>query len=143
VSSYAILDDHLLLLHLAGRDPWRSHGTPVATTSSWWFRLARALERRETGSLSRLVDTFDPDDKERLTRSITNLPARIAVAHPRQVVPQAAALAAGLGLNLLAADALATALVIRGRIVVAASDDGPRLRAAAATIGVTYEAITP
>jgi hypothetical protein len=143
VSTYAVVDDQLLLLHLAGRDSWRPQGTEVATTASWWFRLARALERRGSSSLSRLVNTFEPDDREHLTRAITRLPARIAVAHPRQIVPHAAALSARLGLNLLAAEALATALVVDGRIVVSATDDGPRLRAAAATVGISYEAVEP
>lgn len=143
MTSSVVLDDHLLLLHLAGRDPWLPPGHRVATTSSWWFRLVRASERTSGGSLSALLAALPADDRDRIERDIRRPPAHVAIAHPREIVPQAAALSAHHGLNLLAADALATALAVDGRIVVAAGDDGPRLRATAARLRVPYDVVDP
>lgn len=141
MSDVVVVDDHLLTLHLAGHDDWLPRGARVATSASWWFRLAKALDRAGGGSLSALIVGFSEDDRQGIEGLIRHLPEGVTVLHPRDTVPQAAVLSARHGLNLLAADALATALVLDGQILVAAQDDGPRLRAAAASVDVRYEAV--
>jgi hypothetical protein len=143
VTRVAVLDDHLLLLYLAGHDQWLSPDHQVATTASWWFRLARARARQGGGSLSALIVGLSGNDRDRLQRDIRRLPGRITVAHPRRVVPHAAVLSDRHRLNHLAAEALATAVALDGRIVVAANDDGPRLRASAAMLDVPYNTVEP
>jgi hypothetical protein len=141
VSDVVVVDDHLLTLHLAGHDAWLPRGARVATTASWSFRLAKALEGAGGGSLSALIAGFTEDDRRGLEDLIRHLPEGITVLHPRDTVPQAAVLSARHGLNLLAADALATALALEAQILVAVHDDGPRLRAAATSVDVAYAAI--
>ena len=136
-----MVDDHLLTLHLAGRDAWLPDGAHVATTASWWFRLSRALGRSGRGSLSTLIATLPGDDGAVVADLIRQLPEEVTIVHPRETVPQAGVLSARHGLNLLAADALATAIVLAGGLLVAAHDDGPRLRSAAASLKVHYQAI--
>lgn len=141
MSDVVVVDDHLLTLHLAGHDSWLPRGARVATTASWWFRLAKALERAGGGSLSVLVAGFEEDDRWGIEDLIRHLPEGVTVLHPRDTVPHVAILSARHGLNLLAADALATALALEAQILVAAHDDGPRLRAAATSVELSYEAI--
>lgn len=141
MSDVVVVDDNLLTLHLAGHDAWLPRGARVATTASWWFRLAKALEGVGGGSLSALIAALSQGDRRAIDELIRHLPGDVTVLHPRDTVPQAAVLSARLGLNLLAADALATALVFDAQILVAAHDDGPRLRAAATSVDVAYEAI--
>ncbi len=141
MSDVVVVDDHLLMLHLAGSDTWLPRGALVATTASWWFRLAKALERGGGGSLSARVAGFADDDRRVVEGLIRRLPDGVTVLHPRDTVPHAAVLSARHGLNLLAAEALATALVLDGRLLVAAQDDGPRLRAAATVVDIRYETL--
>lgn len=141
MSGIVVVDDHLLTLHLAGHDTWLPRGARVATTASWWFRLARALDRPGGGSLSALVSDFAAEDQQVVEGLVRRLPEDVTVLHPRDTVPHAAGVSARHGLNLLAADALATALVLDGRLLVAAHDDGPRLRAAAAAVEIPYGAV--
>lgn len=139
--SVVVVDDHLLTLHLAGSDLWLPRGARVATTASWWFRLAKALEGAGGGSLSVLIAGLSRGDRRAIDELIRHLPEDVTVLHPRDTVPQAAVLSARHGLNLLAADALAAALVLEAKILVSAHDDGPRLRAAAALVNVGYDAV--
>lgn len=131
-----IVDDTVLLAWLAGD---LDVGTgELATTSSWWFRLARALLGNRGGALGRRLAEAPADVRRRLRHDVVDLPTAVTVLHPRDTVALAAGLAATHGLNLLAADALATAQVLEGRLLVSAADDGPRLRTAAASLNIDY-----
>ncbi|MEJ7846027.1 MAG: hypothetical protein WKF93_10310 [Acidimicrobiales bacterium] len=136
---HVVLDDALLLEWLVG--DLDTGGDQVATTGSWWFRLTRALLRSGDGVLARRMAAAPEDARRRLLEDVLQLPGTVAVLHPRQTVPVAAGLSAAHGLNLLAADALATAHVLGGRLLVSAADDGPRLRATAASLGIAYRAV--
>lgn len=138
-----VIDDNLLVLHLAGIRSWLPQDVTVATTSSWWFRVARAVERAAQGSLSRLIVGATEGDEASVEALIRDLPEDVALLHPRAMVPVAAGLSARYGLNLIAADALATAIVLDGRVLVAVQNDGPKLRAAAAASSVAYDTIEP
>lgn len=135
-TGYVVVDDALLLEWLVG--DLDTAGDHLATSGSWWFRLARALLRDSGGSLARRMAAEPVDVRLRLLDGVLRLPTMVAILHPRETVAIAAGLSATHGLNLLAADALATAQVLEGRLLVSASDDGPRLRATAASLGIGY-----
>ncbi len=73
--------------------------------------------------MSALVAGFADDDRRVVEGLIRRLPEGVTVLHPRDAVPHAAVLSARHGLNLLAAEALATALVLEGRLVLRVKPD--------------------
>lgn len=73
-------------------------------------------------------------ERAALIDTVDALPTLIEVPDPRDLYPVAADLAVRHGLNLLAAEALAAALVLDAEIVV--SVDNPGLRRAADQRGV-------
>ncbi|CAN5818013.1 hypothetical protein BH24ACT3_BH24ACT3_12510 [soil metagenome] len=139
-SGHVVLDDTLLLEWLIGDFAVESDEA-VATTAAWWFRLARALLRDGGGALSRQLATSPEDLRRRLLEEVLDLPETVTVLHPRDTIAIAAGLSARHGLNLLAADALAVAQVLAGRLLVTVADDGPRLRAAATALDIDYRAV--
>ena len=131
-----VIDDRLLLDVLAGRAPAfvaeQLRSGDVFTTSSWYYRLGRAVfSGSGTGALSGPVSTFDRDVRRHVLSTLQDLPDDVGLLHPRVVVPVMFALRVRRQLNVLSADALAVALLVGGGVVV--TTDTPMLAAGVLT----------
>jgi len=121
-----VVDDHhlfALLASQAGVDLQAElQAGQVFTTPSWYYRLARAAhDRGFVGALSRQIKALDLDDRELVLDQLDELPDVLGVLSSRVLVPVMAKLA-GVHLNLLAAEAVASALIVEASMrVVAAS----------------------
>ena len=85
-----IVDDQILFRLLANQaEPLLlqlSNGG-VATTSSWYFRLARAIiSARTNGSLSGLFSGIDTDTQTIVQQSLRRLPNEIGCPEPKTVI---------------------------------------------------------
>lgn len=81
-----------------------------------------------------------PGAEQRLVAGrIESLPGSIGLLDYRKLVPIMTALDAARPLNMLAADAIATAIVVDGRILV--RTDAPLVRAHALAVGIGYEIV--
>jgi hypothetical protein len=130
-----LVDDHLLATHLTGDLAPSAGPTELATTCSWWWRLAAALTGGRRGSLSRHFDASLEGDVTPV-EVVHRLPERVTVLDLRELIPNMSRAAARYRLNLLAAEALVAAEVLGADIVV--GQDTPRLREACRVRGVTY-----
>lgn len=131
-----LIDDHLLLEALLGRS--RVEG-PVTTTTHWWWRLARAVRREAGGALSGPVLALEPTMRAVLVDAIDAVGSAFEVTEFSAVLAIAADVSAAHGVNLLAADALATAMFEDARIAVGV--DSPPLARAAVELGVDYSVV--
>jgi hypothetical protein len=77
----------------------------------------------------------------RALRDLTALPDDIGLLSLRDLVPTMSDLSAVYSLNLLALEALAAAVELEADVVVAAEDDGPKLRAAVEAAGLRYTTV--
>ena len=118
-----VIDDQLLFGILAHRpspalEALATNG--VATTSSWYFRLARAIATgRAEGSLSRLMKDLDQPEQLAIRTSLGTLPASVETLTPRIIVPLMAAIASAASANFLTLEALAVAIALDATIVTA------------------------
>ncbi len=110
----------------------------VFTTSTWFWRVARAVAHPGRGSLSRLWASLPVAEHERARRALEELPAEIGLLSLRHLIPVMAVLPGHL--NLLNAEAVAAARVLGARIAVTARS--PILESAAAGAGVAVELVT-
>jgi hypothetical protein len=136
-----VVDDALLLLVLAGA------ATPLLdeafaagemfTTSTWYYRLANALRsRRVEGALTTAFRALAAPEQRLVEARLQMLPPSIGLLDYRKLVLIMTALDVEYPVNMLAADAIATAIVIDGRILV--RTDAPLIRAAAFALRVDY-----
>ena len=118
-----VVDDQLLFGILARKpslafEALASNG--VATTSSWYFRLARAIATgRAEGSLSRLMNDLNEPERQIVRTSLGTLPPSVETLTPRVVVPLMAAIASATIANFLTLEALAVAIALDATIVTA------------------------
>jgi len=138
-----VVDDHTLFAVLAKQAaPDLQHqvdAEQVFTTSSWYYRLARAVgDRTFAGALSRRIQALPSERRRGVEADLEELPTQIGLLPPRVVVPVMAKLSSQIRrLNHLNADALASAMVLEGGIrVVVASDI---LQAASSRLGIPLE----
>lgn len=76
---------------------------------------------RFLGALSRQIEALDPDGRQLVLELLDELPSTVGILSPRVLVPVMAKLT-GVQLNLLAAEAVGTAVVLEAALrVVAAS----------------------
>lgn len=139
-----VIDDALLLDVLAGVPSGRLEQAFEAgelfTTGSWYYRLSSALRnRRVQGALSTAFDALDSPAQRLVRANLTSLPASIGLLDYRTLVPIMTALEVDRPLNMLAADAVATAIVVEGEIVV--STEAPLVHAAATRLGIDYSVL--
>ena len=133
-----VVDDRLLFGILARKpspafEALASNG--VATTSSWYFRLARAIATgRAEGSLSRLMNDLNESERQIVRTSLGTLPPSVETLTPRVVVPLMAAIASATTANFLTLEALAVAIALDATIVTATNS--PLLESAARLIHV-------
>lgn len=88
----------------------------VFTTSSWLWRLSRAVARGGQGALARAFQRLPDDGQGRVRSALASLPGGIGIVTARRLVPTMAALAGEP--NFLTAEAVATAVVIDGKVAV-------------------------
>jgi hypothetical protein len=118
-----VVDDALLFAVLAGTAPEDLQAavdqSQLFTTGSWYWRLSRALhDTTSAGALSRGMDNLTADQQARVIASVQRLPPEVGVLSLRELVPVMTALDVGRRLNLLTAEAVATAVVLDASIVV-------------------------
>lgn len=136
-ASATLLDDGLLLRLVGGDLPATIASTPLCSTTGYWFRLARATASDAGGGLfSQALARCSDRDAALLRRQVEHVDELVRIADVRRLVALMARLAVTHGLNLLAAEVLAAALVFDARIAVVHGNVGPRLTSAAAAVGV-------
>lgn len=118
-----VIDDALLLRVLARTavsDVQEAADAAEAfTTHSWYWRLTRALyDRASRGSLTRRFRELEPEAQARVLADIERLPPEIGIVSSRRLIPVMATLDAGRPLNMLTAEAVATARLIESTIAV-------------------------
>ncbi len=136
-----LIDDHLLREVLLEQEPlWLSRvrgAGQLATTALWYFRLCSAVRSPgTTGALSGPVGNLPEDLRSRVLGQVTSLPGTITLLSLREVSWSAAGYAARYGLNLLAAEAIAAAVLTGSAIATSLGNLPPRLAVAADGEGV-------
>jgi len=112
----------------------------VFTTGTWYYRLANALRsRRIEGTLTTAFRSLGPPEQRLVEARLQVLPASIGLLDYRKLVPIMTALDVERPVNMLAADAIATAIVVDGRILV--RTDAPLVRVNALAFGIAYEIV--
>jgi hypothetical protein len=86
----------------------------IFTTGTWYFRLANALRnRRVGGALTTAFRALDNAEQRLVEARLDRLPASIGLLDYRNLVPVMTALNTSQPVNMLAADAIATARSMR------------------------------
>lgn len=139
-----VIDDRLLFDCLAEQPPPAIVGqlteSGVFTTSYWYYRLGRAVVGGSgAGALSGPMARLDAESRQRVRSRLDALPLDIQLLPPRLTVPVMFTLSVRRQPNLLVAEALAVALLVRGRLVVAT--ETPLLRSGAEDLGLDYEVL--
>jgi hypothetical protein len=145
VSDAVLLDDHLLLAVLLGREPaaLRPDSARIATTGLWYHRLCRALiDSTVVGSMSRRLSGLAPATASAAIASVVTLPGDIEMVSLRTLGwPMAELLSGGLRLNLLSLEAIAAARAIDAEICLAAADRNEALIGAARELGLNVRTV--
>ena len=140
-----LVDDHLLLAVLLGREPkaLRSDDARIATTGLWYHRLCRAvIDSTVVGSMSRRLSGLAPAAASSAIASVVRLPADIEMVSLRTLGwPMAELLSGGLRLNLLSLEAIAAARAIDAEICLAPADHNEPLMDAARTLGLNVRTV--
>jgi hypothetical protein len=138
----ALLDDHLLRDVLADdlsrtlRTLLRRH--EPATTNLYLHRLCKSVLSARGGALT---GAWPPEQRRELGRRLSSLPAEIQVVPMRTLAFRMAEIADAHRVSTLGAEAVAAAESLGGPLCVWEGDEGPRIRSAAAAVGVTYRAL--
>jgi hypothetical protein len=120
-----VVDVHHLLAALArtamGRFP-SEDSEHLFTTSTWYYRLARAAhDPGFVGSLTRRIGSLDDEPRGEVLDMLDQLPDAIGLLAPRTLVPVMAKLSESVHLNHLGAEAVATAILTDATLLVVAS----------------------
>jgi hypothetical protein len=145
MQSVVVVDDRLLLAVLAGIAPdeitLAAQSGEVFTTGSWYYRMARAISDPSThGVFSRAIEALPSARQARVLGAIDKLPDDIGLLSLRHLVPVIADFDAGSHLNLLAAEAVAAAYVLKARIIV--TTDAPLIAKASEQLDIDYGVLT-
>jgi hypothetical protein len=141
-----VVDDATLLAVLAcqaapGLQTAANNGE-VLTTTSWYYRLNRALrDPRSQGHLSSMAARLPDEARAALFTVIEDLPPEIGLVHPRRLVPVMASLRLSKPVNFLAAEALGVALLTDADIRI--STESPGLTLACDELDVYLELRSP
>ena len=140
--SRVVLDDHLLRDVLGG-EQGRQLGRLVesnelATTNLYYVRLCKSVAGARGGALT---GGWSRERRRELGRSLVELPESILVPPMRLTGYRVAELAEGGRLSTLGAEAVAVAEHLDASLCVWEGDDGPGIRSAARSAGVTYRTI--
>ncbi|HVV35186.1 MAG TPA: hypothetical protein VHC63_01195 [Acidimicrobiales bacterium] len=139
-----VVDDLALLEVLAGvAEPAMQQAFEsgeVFTTGCWYYRLANALlNNRLEGALTAAFRALGEPEQVQVQEHLDALPPSVGLLDYRKLIPIMTTLETDRQLNMLAADAIATAIAVGGDIVV--RTDAPLVRAAAAQFGIAYEVV--
>ena len=107
------------------------------TTGYWYWRLARAIAHPTGGSLSGPFASMAEVGRHLVRAAMASLPDSIGVLNLRRLVPVMAALPGQV--NLLTAEAIATAIVLDASVAVVAAS--AMLDHAAAAAGVPVQVV--
>ncbi len=140
-----VIDDALLLDVLArvveGDVQDAADAGEVFTTHSWYWRLARALhDETSTGSLTRRFRALELEAQAVVLADLERLPPEIGIVSSRRLIPVMATLDAGRRVNLLTAEAVATARMTDATIAVTA--ESPLLIDACQRLGIELRVVT-
>lgn len=117
-----VVDDHHLLDLLASNPAPGVRGRMgdgVATTSSWYYRLTRAITSGATGgSLSRRFSQLPTRTQDELQAKLHDLPPWVSLVDTRRLVPVMASCAARSPSNFLTIEAVAAALLLDATVIV-------------------------
>lgn len=137
--SHVVLDDHLLRDLLAddvGPSLDRMLAAhSVATTNLYLVRLSRSLASAAGGALT---GAWPLEARRSLARRLVGLSDDIEIVPMRSLAFRMAELTDAYRLSSLGAEAVAAAEHLGAPLCVWSGDDGPRIRAAMAGIGVDY-----
>jgi hypothetical protein len=137
-----VIDDHIRFRVLTRRIDSQLGGllaNGVATTSCWYFRLARAISANEGGALSRGVNTLPENEQLLLRNSIDLLPNDIQTIDLREIVPLMASIATVSPSNFLTLEAVATAIATNADIATATAT--PLLQRVADLLHITVHVV--
>jgi hypothetical protein len=138
----AVLDDHLLrdfltdelsddlAALLALNEP--------ATTNLYLYRLSRSVVSARGGALT---GAWPLEQRRELGRRLIVLPDRIEVVPLSQLTYRMAEIADAHRVSTLGAEAVAAAERLNSPLCVWEGDDGPGIRAASGTLGLSYQTI--
>ena len=139
-----VIDDRLLLDVVVGSatpavEPYLRavERRELYTTGYWYWRLARAIAHPTGGSLSGPFAGMVEEDRRQVLAAMASLPDSIGILNLRRLVPVMAALPGQV--NILTAEAVATAIVLDASIAVVASST--MLDHAAAAAGVPVQVV--
>jgi hypothetical protein len=126
-----LVDDRVLAAHLRGRRGLSSTDEAVFTTGYWYVRLCLAVSRRAGGSPSGPFAALPPARGTSAIAAVLELPAEIGLLSLRRLGPRIGELAARHPpMNVLTREALAAAVELSARVVVAEGNENPALLAA-------------
>jgi hypothetical protein len=138
-----VIDDHLLRQVLAGEQGRRLGrlvaSNELATTNLYYVRLCRSAVGARGGALT---GGWSDERRRQLGRRLLDLPDSILVPPMRLIGYRMAELAADERISTLGAEAVAAAEHLDASLCVWEGDDGPGIRRAAQTAGVTYRTVT-
>lgn len=137
-----LVDDQLLSAHLRSR--WTPPGeAPMYTTGCWYVRLCTAVALARGGSLSGPFAMLPPGQRDAAVRAVLSLPDAIGLVSLRDLAPLMGELAARHGrLNLLSREALASAILLRARILMAEGNQNQALTDALVAEGGEAEVVS-
>jgi hypothetical protein len=135
-----IVDDHLALLAVAGASLELGAPGPVATTTGFQFRLARAIAgSARSGRLSRELE-----DPSAALRRVLSPPAhRLLVLDPRVSMAEAVDVAVAHRANFLFAELVGAALSYRAAVRVTMDNVGRTWHDVMRTHDIDFRAIEP
>jgi hypothetical protein len=110
----------------------------VFTTSSWYWRLSRAVTHGGQGALSRPFQQLPDSERRRVLAALTDLPSGIGLVDARTLVPVMAALPGQL--IFLTAEAIAAAIIVDGKIAV--TTQSKPLTDATEAVGIDVEFVS-
>jgi hypothetical protein len=140
--SQVVIDDHLLRDVLAANQGRRLTQlittNELATTNLYYVRLCQSVVVARGGTLT---GSWSPERRRELGRRLLELPDAIVILPMRLIGYRMAELAESQRLSTLGAEAVAAAEHLGASLCVWDGDDGPGIREAARSTGVTYRTI--
>ncbi len=135
-----IVDDHLALLAVAGANLELGVPGPVATTTGFQFRLARAIAgSARSGRLSRELE-----DPSAALRRVLSPPAhRLLILDPRVSMAEAVDVAVAHRANFLFAELVGAALSYRAAVRVTVGNVGRTWHDVMRTHDIDFRAVEP
>ncbi len=141
--SRIVLDDHLLRDVLAGEQSRPLSrlvsSNELATTNLYYVRLCKSVVGARGGALT---GGWSAQRRRELGRRLLELPDSVLILPMRLIGYRVAELAESERMSTMGAEAVAAAEHLDAQLCVWKGDDGPAIREAARSAGVTYRAIS-